>query len=307
MSTEKFWEIADAAQVETARLADSKFARTEDCDAKTLRKLLIQYRFFTVYYIGDLAYLVAKLPFGKLRSFMAHILDEELGLGDEGLAHPELYDAFLRSIGVDDEAIQQGIANNLAMLEDIRQALVREPYPYGVGLRGMGGECMCQIYLDNLYHHFIKNPFIQEHHSQIDWRFWDIHVGPVDVHHREETRALLDKLILRHPELSRQISDGFQASIRTWDQFWTNIVDNATYVETRRYERRASTRRAGAAGELVNNLGGSHQRMARGSNLIPRVDVALPGPAPEPVESQPEPAQERRQRASTDTDVTSRS
>jgi hypothetical protein len=230
VSTEKFWEVADAAGVETERLADGKFTRVESCDPTILRKLLIQYRFFTVYYIGDLAYLVAKLPFGKLRSFIAHILDEELGMGDEGLAHPELYNAFLRSIGVDEEILQQGIAHNLAMLEDIRQALIREPYPYGVGLRGMGGECMCQIYLANLYTHFIKNPYIQEHHSQIDWRFWDIHVGPIDVHHREETRALLDKLILCSPELARQISDGFQASIRTWDQFWQNIVEAATHV-----------------------------------------------------------------------------
>jgi hypothetical protein len=223
---------------------------------------LIQYRFFTVYYIGDLAHLIAKLPFGKLRSFMAHILNEELGMGDEGAAHPELYDAFLKSIGIDEETLQQGIANNLAMLEDIRQALIHEPYPYGVGLRGMGGECMCQIYLANLYTHLIKNPYIQEHHGQIDWRFWEIHVGPVDVHHREETRALLDKMILCNPELAQQISDGYQASIRTWDQFWQNIVDAAVQVETSRHEGRPSTYRVlGASDQFVVGNRGSQQRL----------------------------------------------
>ncbi len=227
MSTQQFWKMADAAQSETERLANSKFGNIAHCDVDTLRKLLVQYRFFTIYYISDLSYLVAKLPFGKLRSFMAHVLDEELGSGDERQAHPEVYDSFLRSIGVDERALEAGISDNLAMLEEIQQALLREPYPYGVGLRGMGGECMCQVYLANLHGHLVHNPYIQANRDNVDWRFWDIHVGPLDVHHREETRALLDQLILSTPELSRQISDGYQASIRTWDQFWTNIADAA--------------------------------------------------------------------------------
>lgn len=239
MSSQEFWKMADAAQSRTAWLADSKFASISRCDVNTLRKFLIQYRFFTIYYIGDLAHLVAKLPFGRLRSFMAHVLDEELGSGDERSAHPEVYDAFLRSIGVDQQALEAGIPSNMVMLEEIRQALLSEPYPYGVGLRGMGGECMCQVYLANLHRHLLHNAYIQEHRDDVDWRFWDIHVGPLDVHHREETRALLDQLILNSPELSRQISDGYQASIRTWDQFWTNIADAAMpsrVVDPRKHE-----------------------------------------------------------------------
>jgi hypothetical protein len=234
------------------------------------------------------------LPFGKLRSFMAHILDEELGSGDEKLAHPELYDAFLRSIGVESSELENGISKNMAMLEEIRHAMVREPYPYGIGLRGMGGECMCQIYLAKLHSHFMKNPYVQQLHDQIDWRFWDIHIGPVDVHHREETRALMNKLVLGHPELGRQISAGFQASIRTWDLFWANIVEAATKrpVETRRFERRAATRRANVTGELVAQLR-THfdsgffppdQGMARGTqpNIVNVVPVET-APNAEPV------------------------
>ena len=47
---------------------------------------------------------------------------------------------------------------------------------YGVGLRGMGGECVCQ-YLSRFYEHLMKNRYIQERKQQIDWRFWDLHVG----------------------------------------------------------------------------------------------------------------------------------
>jgi hypothetical protein len=290
--------MADEAQVQTEVLAEARFVRAADCDLPTLRKILIQYRFFTLYYIGDLAYLIAMLPFGKLRSFMAHILDEELGNGDETAAHPELYDSFLRSIGVANHELEDGIAKNMSMLEEIRHAMVREPYPYGIGLRGMGGECMCQIYLAKLYGHFMKNPYIQQLKDTVDWRFWDIHIGPVDVHHREETRALLNKLVLGQPELGRQINAGFQASIRTWDLFWANIIEGATSVpvETRRYERRAATRRANVTGELVASLrtqfdsgyfraaDGTAQPLARGTDAgIPTVTRSIDDPPTQPV------------------------
>jgi hypothetical protein len=225
--TNKFWDRADEAQARTERLADARFQITERCDLATLRKILVQYRFFTIYYIGDLAHLVAKLRPSKLRSFLGHVLDDELGNGDEDGAHPALYDAFLKSIGVDETELDRGLARNLELLDATRDELIRGTAPYAVGLRGMGGECMCQIYLANLYSHFIQNPHIQALRGSIDWRFWDIHVGPTDVHHREETRALLDRVILHDPALAPQIADGFATSLRGWDEFWSNTVQAA--------------------------------------------------------------------------------
>ena len=67
---------------------------------RSLRQVCTQYRFFTIDYISDLALLLAKLPFGGLRSLLSQILAEELGEGDAAKAHPEIYDRFLASIGV---------------------------------------------------------------------------------------------------------------------------------------------------------------------------------------------------------------
>jgi len=224
MMTDSFWAKVDASEAITARRADEHFRVAEHCDLATLRTILVQYRFFTIYYIGDLAHLIAKLAPGALRSFLGHVLDDELGNGDERGAHPTLYDAFLRSLGVDDAALDRGLARNVALLDATRDALVRGSAAYAVGLRGMGGECMCQVYLANLHGHLVRNPHVQRRHAAIDWRFWDIHVGPTDVHHREQTRALLDRVVAADPVAAGQIGEGFDASLLGWDEFWCNAV-----------------------------------------------------------------------------------
>lgn len=220
-TTNMFWATADEAQATTTRRADAQFGRAEDCDLATLRALLLPYRWFTVYYIGDLAHLIAKLPASALRSFLGHVLDDELGNGDDRGAHPALYDAFLRSLGASDADLAADHARTVALFERARGELVRGSAAYAVGLRGMGGECMCQVYLDRLHAHVVRNPHVQRMRDAIDWRFWDIHVGPTDVHHREQTRALLDRWVGDAPELAPDMAAGFETSLRAWDEFWT--------------------------------------------------------------------------------------
>lgn len=47
-----------------------------------------------VYNIPDLAILIARMKDGNLRSFLGHVLSDELGHGDSQKAHPRLYDDF---------------------------------------------------------------------------------------------------------------------------------------------------------------------------------------------------------------------
>jgi hypothetical protein len=227
MQSATFWTTADEMQARTTRAADELFERAADCDLATLRAILVQYRFFTIYYIGDLAHLIAKLPPSKLRSFLGHVLDDELGNGDELGAHPALFDAFLKTLGADDAELSRAVPRNVELLDATRDALIRGSAPFAVGLRGMGGECMCQVYLSRLHSHVLANPHVQARRREIDWRFWDIHVGPTDVHHREQTRALLDELVRDAPALVPQISDGLRASLHGWDEFWRNALQAA--------------------------------------------------------------------------------
>src|SRR5687767_4828439 len=96
-SIDDFWQVADDLQDRAFQSAGELFAFAEEANPEELTSLLIQYRYFTIYYTTDLAIIIARLKDGKLRSFLADLLFDELGRGDPLGAHPRLYDDFLRS------------------------------------------------------------------------------------------------------------------------------------------------------------------------------------------------------------------
>ncbi|CAM3344617.1 iron-containing redox enzyme family protein [Paracidovorax anthurii] len=158
----QFWQLADSSKTEAEYLADSRLRTLQTLPLDALQRIFVQYRFFTIYYISDLALLVHRLPFGKLRSLLAEFLSEELGEGSEDGAHPHLYDEFLKSVGADPQSFDAAaLPSNIDLLEEI-SALMQDKSPTrGVGLRGLGGECLCQLYLSAMHSHFSKNPAIQ--------------------------------------------------------------------------------------------------------------------------------------------------
>jgi hypothetical protein len=223
MDMKAFWEMADATRVRTEYIADQRLEALRGASLESLRRVLVQYRYFTIYYINDLAMLVHRLPFGKLRSLLAEFLNEELGNSDAALAHPQLYDDFLASIGADTST--PAVEANIHMLDEISALMATQSSAMGVGLRGLGGECLCQLYLEAMHGHFSKNPAIVAIADKIDWRFWDIHTGEVDISHRLRLRAAIDEEIARLPSLEADIRNGYEKSKYAWDTFWTNIFD----------------------------------------------------------------------------------
>jgi hypothetical protein len=232
VGVDKFWRLADELQERTIDHAKNLFSFAERADPRQLVALLIQYRFFTTYYIPDIAFLIARLKDGKLRSFLAEVLSDELGCGDPSLAHPRLYDDFLKSIGAERDLDGLAIQDNIAVLDEVRRKLIdpNVSTTYGVGLRGMGGECVCQIYLSRFYEHIIKNRFILERKSEIDWRFWDLHVGEHDIAHRLQTRALIqDEILSQGSEAVDDLGRGYRESMISWRVFWANIFESVSY------------------------------------------------------------------------------
>jgi hypothetical protein len=189
--------------------------------------VLVQYRVFTIYYINDLALLIHRLPFGKLRSLLAEFLNDELGNADAALAHPQLYDQFLVSIGTAPSSLEEGRAYepNLKLLQEISCLMATASPARGVGLRGLGGECLCQLYLEAMHSYFSKNPEIVAIKDRIDWRFWDIHTGEVDISHRLRLRAAIDEEIARSPDLEADIRLGYETSKHAWEEFWSNVFE----------------------------------------------------------------------------------
>jgi len=223
--SQNFWQMADELQDNTLRQAKELFAFVKSADTHSLRAILIQYRFFTIYYISDLALLIARLADGRIRSFLADILSDELGRGDPDKAHPNLYDTFLVSVDVEKTQLNDvALKKNIELLDDVRNLLVNNSGEFGIGLRGMGGECVCQVYLSLLYEYLILNPYIQRNKNQIHWAFWDLHVGEHDIEHRMETRKLIhSEIVAKDDSAIRQLGLAYEESMRSWEQFWNNI------------------------------------------------------------------------------------
>ena len=220
-----FWQFADSAKEATEALADQKMKELTQLPVEALRQFCTQYRFFTIDYISDLALLLAKLPFGGLRSLLSQVLAEELGDGDADKAHPAIYDRFLASIGVEPEQRQRRLPANHAILSALTEELRRRSPAFGVGLRGMGGECLCQTYLSVMFEHLRVHPYIREHWDRIDWEFWTIHTGEVDIVHGELTRQAIDDYLQLDPSVLPDLAEGYERSITAWNLFWQNIFE----------------------------------------------------------------------------------
>jgi hypothetical protein len=227
---EAFWARAELSKLQ------AKFAVTREMDVlprlsiQALRAIALQYRYFTQAFVTDLAFLVARCPEGCLRSLLGQLVNEELGCGDPEQAHLRLYDRFLESIG----AIEPGTtADELCvrehpkvreLLAELRDRTLNRSIFYAIGMRGMGGECVCGVYFSVMHVQLRKHAFIIENESDIDWKFWDIHAGHADVEHNQLMRAAVAELLDgEHPDAVNDVAAGFDHGTATWDEFWTTV------------------------------------------------------------------------------------
>ena len=68
----------------------------------------------------------------------------------------------------------------------------------------MGGECLCQIYLSTMHEYFSKNPEIEKIKQNLEWEFWNIHIGEIDLHHQTIVKNAISEIILEYPFQSQK-------------------------------------------------------------------------------------------------------
>ena len=197
-----FWKFTDNLKVSSEYEYDLNMRRLSSLPFEDLAEICLQYRFFTSNFATDLGYLVFSLPFGPLKSLMAQILAEELGDGKQEHSHLQVYDNFLDSLGhwpkgQDYDELQLPFVKDL--MDELRALLVSQPAAFGVGLRGMAGECLCQIYLSLMAKNMRLNSEVKKRADGIDWEFWEIHEGEEDIQHRIITREAIRNYIESTP------------------------------------------------------------------------------------------------------------
>ena len=176
----------------------------------------------------DLGVLAARCPRGRLKSLIGQILSEELGDGDPERAHLRLYDRFLESIGAlppgaSEQQLEALIDPEVhTMIAGLEHAVVHESRYYAIGLRGMGGECICGVYFSVMNEYLRRHPFIRANRDRIEWTFWDIHAGTADAEHDALVRQAIEAVV-DQPDHVADMARGYQHGAQTWDAFWKTV------------------------------------------------------------------------------------
>jgi len=172
---------------------------------------------------------------------IAQIAVDELGQRPEE-CHLNLWDNFLISLGDDPACLDNTeFPENIELLKNLSKWMLDRSFMFGVGLRGMGAECLCQIYLSAAYKKLRLNPAIIAKESDIDWLFWEIHTGEEDKVHDRMLRNAIDDMLQQDPSQLADLADGYQQAKQNWDSFWGHLYQqfgdggsnlNSIYSET---------------------------------------------------------------------------
>ena len=223
ITTEQFWVMAEETRLQTEYRVDTQLNFLKSLSLDTLKQICLQYRYFTQDFPDNLAVLISKLPQGNLKSLLGEILNQELGEGNPSRSHLRLYDNFLLSLGISEDILETSVhPENDALLSELRLLTSSQPAAYGIGLVGMGGECLCQIYLANMYENLLKNPYLEANKEQIDWQFWTFHAGEADVSHRRQVRQMIDEVVSKEPKSVEYLAAGYLKAKGNWDQMWNH-------------------------------------------------------------------------------------
>ncbi len=220
---EDFWLYTDSARLETTYSATEYVDYLQAAPIATLSDIFHEYRFFIRYFISDLGILMYKSPFGKFKCMIGEIIADELGSSPDK-THLTLWDNFLISLGDNPDFLETSrYPENITLLEELSQKMWDNPFMYSVGLRGMGAECLCQIYLSAAYKKLQKNPEIVSIEKDIDWLFWEIHTGEEDITHGEMIKSAINELLAEDPNRLKDLVLGYDHAKQVWDTFWSNL------------------------------------------------------------------------------------
>jgi hypothetical protein len=239
---EAFWRETEDLAVKEEILAQDSLQRLANCSLDEMILLFRHYRLFTIRHIDDLSVVLGRLPFGKLKAFFSKVLYEEFGMETaEGFDnnHVNLLDSFIVSLGstysyCQDPTVE--LSSNVELLDNITERVQNAPLPFAIGLRGMGTECLCQVYLTAIFDLVEKNPNFKKHQDVLDLRFESLHRGEVEKLHRIHMRQRIADLINNDPEQLPILMAGYEMARESFHDFFANIyqhIDEQLELETK--------------------------------------------------------------------------
>ncbi len=219
-----FWTLTDQSKLGLDLKADPRIKKISDLSHVDLSQLFEQYSFIVEHHANHLAIIISRMTESSLKSLFADIIYEELGNGNVQNSHFTLFKKFLNTFNP--EYKPNGIKQELTReLDKYQEMINKENLYFAIGLGGAGTECICQVYLSAMYEQMLKNPYVIKHHSDIHWKFWRIHTGPVDLEHQQAIKEALKEEIFRNKYIEPELIRGYQSSLTFWDNFLSILTD----------------------------------------------------------------------------------
>ncbi len=226
---QQFWDQTDEATVAEEIYAQDSLRRLADCCKEEMLLLFRHYRLFTIRHIDDLCWVLARLPFSEFKAFVSKVLFEEFGMETEqGYLnnHVHLLDAFMVSLGADQsfcEDPELELKSNMDLLDELTCRVKENSIAYAIGLRGMGTECLCRVYLTTIFNITEKNPYFIKNKPHLDLRFEQLHLGSVEAEHRIQMRERIADIIRKEPSLLPELKAGYEYARCSFHKFFENI------------------------------------------------------------------------------------
>ncbi len=226
---EAFWQATEDFAVAEEITAKDSLQRLATCNIDEMILLFRHYPLFTIRHIDDLGIVFSRLPFGELKAFFSKVLFEEFGMESEGgfaNNHVHLLDSLMVSMGADEAFCRDPsveLSSNMALLDDISDDCSNKSLAFAIGLRGMGTECLCQVYLTTIFNLVEINPIFDAKKDTLDLRFEQLHRGEVERLHRINMREMIANLIKENPEQLPEIMAGYQKAQASFHLFFANI------------------------------------------------------------------------------------
>ncbi|MDY7020251.1 MAG: iron-containing redox enzyme family protein [Cyanobacteriota bacterium] len=222
-----FWQAIDNSKFSRNLSEDSRIQTLNKLPISRLIKVLEQYSYVTQIHAQSLECVVNAIKPGKLKELLTEIWWEETGNGDPSQSHYNLLKDFL--FGLNQSQGGKMLENKIhpqieSLIKGYEQDLNTYSTHVTVGMAGMGTECICGPILEEIWAQTKVNQDLEHILPKLNLEFWEIHTGEVDHSHADRMRNAIDLEIADNPTSASQVLQGYQLSVKFWDDLLNLFV-----------------------------------------------------------------------------------
>ncbi|NEO53669.1 MAG: iron-containing redox enzyme family protein [Okeania sp. SIO3B5] len=224
---QSFWQALESNKFSGNPAFDPRLQSLRNISLPELIKVLEQYSYVTKIHAQSLNYVCNVIKPGKLKFLLDEIYFEETGDGNPNNSHYNLLKKFL--FGLNEAFGGTMLTNTInpqvdALIENYENDLKTHPAYVAIGMAGMGTECICGPILEEIWAQIQGRKDLEDVLPKLNLEFWGIHTGEIDHSHAVRMRNAIDGEVGDSEEFANQILQGYQLSVKFWDDLLNIFV-----------------------------------------------------------------------------------